>query len=70
MKNYLENRNLEDISQKRQDNGGRRFSTGVLAGVGASGTVASLFYLGDALGKFGLGISLLLLVAAVAISRS
>jgi predicted unusual protein kinase regulating ubiquinone biosynthesis (AarF/ABC1/UbiB family) len=69
MKNYFENKSLEEMSRKRQSSGGRGFSTGVLAGVGAFGTVASLFYLGDTLGKFGLGISLLLLVAAVVGSR-
>ena len=67
MKNYLEKKSLEETLGNRRRGG---FLPGVLAGVGASGTVVSLTYFSNILGKFGLGLSLLLLVVAVVGSRN
>ncbi|HZW55439.1 MAG TPA: AarF/ABC1/UbiB kinase family protein [Nitrososphaerales archaeon] len=71
LKKYLENQQME--GQQGSYYGPRRgrqssrggFVSGAMAGVGAAGVTASLFFLGSAEGKVGLGISLFLLVAAV-----
>ena len=49
--------------------GGRPFASGVLAGVGVSGLVASAFYFGGSLGKAGFVVSLVLLGVAALTSR-
>lgn len=49
--------------------GGRRFASGVLAGVGVSGLVASAFFFGSSLGKVGFVLSLVLLGVAALASR-
>jgi predicted unusual protein kinase regulating ubiquinone biosynthesis (AarF/ABC1/UbiB family) len=78
LKSYLENGELGNFaSGGRRSNsargaeveGGSGFVAGTLAGIGSAGTVASLFYLSTTAGKFGLGASLFLLVAAVVAYR-
>ena len=63
---------LEDYGSRESPaprGGGRPFASGVLAGVGVSGLVASAFYFGSALGKIGFVVSLILLGIAAAASR-
>ena len=69
MRDYLEKKSLDDTQGSRRRRGGG-FLRGVFAGVGACGTVASLTFFSNTLGKLGLLMSLLLLVSAAVGSRN
>jgi len=72
LKKYLETRVIQSENDQylSRKNSYGRFVSGILAGIGASGTVVSLFFLSNNFGKVGLGASLLLLVASIIVSRS
>lgn len=62
---------LEDLRSRQStpSRGERRFSSGVLAGVGVSGLVASAFFFGSVPGKTGFALSLALVGLSALLSR-